>query len=1528
MKKRLLAAALALCLMGSVAGTAFAADTSEPTTTPESTVTATSDPEASAAPSASPAASEQPTAEPTESAEPEASAEPSPAADADEQVTLIEAASDITGTEDGATFAVSGAQGALPEGSTFKSSYLGTKGDISEDDGELAKIDAALTAANLGQDYFIAFEYSIENNGANVEPSSEVAVTAKYLGLDYNTASAELVHLVDNGNGGYAAEKIENAVFGEETVNYDGEEMTVKTVTFTTDSFSPYAITYKITDSQNQNVETVATVITDSSYVGKSANKQSEQGLSSVDGVTIDVFDYRVANKNFGTYDDAENRTSQNESNYESKYENSGINNGKSLKFTAKGFGTEANGNNSSINAWTGNTSNSSGGPVTGIVQDALGSDGYPILTAGKLCGANTYSSADSLAYLFNREESDYKKVYSDTKGLLKLKDGYYKYDCTEDFASLSSDGQFTLYKPAVKSDGKMSDQSVKGQFFPFATIGENSGIQRNTDQASESLNHFFGMHMSATFAQTSNGKYNNQDMVFEFSGDDDVWVFIDGKLVGDVGGLHDALKLTINFCTGEIKVLDASTNSNGNLKNNDKQFGNTKYISDIFGSEACGTGDMAKTFASGTTHKIDFFYLERGSGNSNLSMSMNLNVLPSNTVKKVDASGNALSGAEFALYKADENWAATGDAIATYTSGSDGTFTLTDGNAAYDFQTQASSNTNYILRETAAPSGYEKAADIKLKFDTGAKQLKLVDTSRTDVELATNSTSKQTRYTGVTITVKDEAVKPVEPDPTITKTADKYDGKYEYDLALTVSSTVESTETKTPVDVLFIVDNSKSMYSDGNDDKEDRMTPAAAAASSLAESLASNGNIDAMFAVVSFSTHIKTEAEREAVEQDSASNTDTPFNKDDAVPEMSWQALSNESNGKTNVYNKAYVTKPTDGGSTNTQAGLEYGLTMLQSARPNAQKYVVFISDGVPFAWYGTDNGTKYGAAALTKYYSNKYSDGYRYAYEKAIAAGEAYTNVNGFFTVMVGSSLAKIGNTEYRSGETFGSELVDAVKKANTGKAIKTGSYYSSTASGLAAEFAKIQSEITSIACTNVTITDKLSTNVEPVSGAQPYVVIKVTGTDGKVTTYSSNTEKVAGSQALDALGTEEANISAGFDSTDTTGKTFKLTFPTGYTLKANYTYEVHLDIKPTDATIAKGPTNYPDTADANTGTHSGQGGYYSNDGNATLTYTITGTTEPKEKKYDKPVVQVPTVGDLTISKSLSDGTNTLDGNGSYTFTVSTTDTTVNGDYTYTAGKTTGTVTFTNGTSGNITVAAKSSVTIKDLPYGTYTVTETAPTADLEVGVTTYKYDSVDYKVGTGEGEPSHTSGSAHLSSTHRTETVAVTNVYKPKFQTLTVTKEVKGEMGDTTKPFSFSLSLTKNNKAYDGEVKGKIGNATESALTKSGGNYTFDLTNGQSIAITVPYGYTAVVKETSTGEGYSTTATLGGTTVDNAATNGVSAEMTDNRTVVYTNTRNIVAPTGITTDTTPYAVMILTGVLALGAGATLTLRRKRRE
>lgn len=426
-------------------------------------------------------------------------------------------------------------------------------------------------------------------------------------------------------------------------------------------------------------------------------------------GTTIDLFDYWLTTE--GGPENPGNITS------------AGINDGNQLWFS-NGIPEGGNGDyGKTINHYVGGGK----GPYFGIVAPELGHDGYPVLAEGK-----TYSLADggrqteprSLAYLFNPlVSSAYKRSYANATGLLRLgPDGYYYYDSTKNFASYNKDAnRFVLYDGAAV-DGSGFADSTKGMFFPFNKAEQvftkeslNGSGPLQSVVGPGGLNHYFGLSMTSYFMQPAKGQSSGKDMTFEFSGDDDVWVFIDGKLVGDVGGIHERVGLSINFATGAIRIYNTSTA--GGDGNKGKTYKETS-LRQVFGGEKLENG----TFKAGSYHTLKFYYLERGSGPSNMSLKYNLVDIPASTMTKVDQLGRGVQGAEFELYQTDaayKNEKPIGSGVTDAT----GSFTFTDANTVpINFMNlNASGISHYVLKETKTPEGYRKSPDARLKYVTNA---------------------------------------------------------------------------------------------------------------------------------------------------------------------------------------------------------------------------------------------------------------------------------------------------------------------------------------------------------------------------------------------------------------------------------------------------------------------------------------------------------------------------------------------------------------------------------------------------------------------------------------------------------------------------------------------------------------------------------------------------------------------------------------------------------------------------------------
>lgn len=331
-------------------------------------------------------------------------------------------------------------------------------------------------------------------------------------------------------------------------------------------------------------------------------------------GTVINLFDYWTT----GQYD-ADAATSYNS--------DTGINENHALKFSCNPKQWDVT-KNTAYNYFTG-----SAAVYTDIVQNLL-SDSYPILNS------STTGSSESLAYLFDPTVStDGKASYSKVTGLLQIdSNGYYYYNSSENYAEYDEDtNSFTLY-----DDWAVYSSANNGQFFPFDSLDSLGDDPQTKSCDDEDMNHYFGLTLTTRFSQQYDGYTSSSKTTattFEFSGDDDVWIFIDGVLVADLGGIHSAASVVIDFSTGNVTINGTVTNT---LK--------SAY-------EAAGMADSytwnGNTYENNSYHTLKFYYLERGNSASNLSLKCNLTVIPETGIYKVNQYDEPIEGAEFAVYQA-----------------------------------------------------------------------------------------------------------------------------------------------------------------------------------------------------------------------------------------------------------------------------------------------------------------------------------------------------------------------------------------------------------------------------------------------------------------------------------------------------------------------------------------------------------------------------------------------------------------------------------------------------------------------------------------------------------------------------------------------------------------------------------------------------------------------------------------------------------------------------------------------------------
>lgn len=670
-------------------------------------------------------------------------------------------------------------------------------------------------------------------------------------------------------------------------------------------------------------------------------------------------------------------------------------------------------------------------GAYAGIVSKTL-TDGYPTMADGK----------GSLDYLFGGKSDSAVTNYEPAGGLLTLDgNGYYGFDADSQNATYDTvSNKFTL------NERQCTNQSNTPCFAPFGSDTEHNKYS-------------FGMNLGAEFYMPEDGKVNNQDMMFDFTGDDDVWVFIDGVLVLDLGGIHQALDGSINFSTGEIKY--------------DKK--------QSHGDTPAGTITQAFKNAGKTwdpvaykTHYLSFFYLERGDGGSNCKIKFNLPVKPSKaidiekeTLGAIDAnekfqfqlfvngSSTPYQG-KYSVYNVYTNQVVQSDAQ----TGNNGVIMLAKGQFARVQSDNFTDATMYKVRELNS-SDYTVSANGSPMTQQGSGDSAYAETGLFTVDETSH------------VTIVNSNVKPSN-NKSIVKT-DGGDGD-EYTLYLTASgdSTSSTVTTATPADIVLVMDKSGSMKGDLDSNAQE-------AANALANKLLTTDNSDlskdrqVRMAVVTFSTNASLKQ---------------PFT--------------------TNASEINNAVKGDPKGGTNWEAALKQANDL--QGRLGVKKHIIFLSDGDPTyrisdypigcggwgnrcnpddSWPTTPKGV-HGAGSSDR-------KGYNYA------AALAEANRRGdaaLYVVKTSTDAKKMADFADQAGAVDGKEF-DGTNAENLTKA-----------------FDQIYSTITSSAKIKVfSITDTLSQWVDPVdfvgTGDVTKSVTVKNGstmlTSGYTATYNSGTRTV---------------------------------------------------------------------------------------------------------------------------------------------------------------------------------------------------------------------------------------------------------------------------------------------------------------------------------------------------------------------------------------------------------------------------------
>ena len=746
------------------------------------------------------------------------------------------------------------------------------------------------------------------------------------------------------------------------------------------------------------------------------------------------------------------------------------------------------------------------GGPYTvdkvsgGIKQNLLNrvlTEGYPV-TVGGTSLKTLFTGGTNVNHLFLQSSFD--------------ADGIYEYSSFKNYAHLENNGDFTVYDALGTPSNEGYLWYRRGNFMPYNSISA-SDVSTNKNLYDESGNslsksdpargktlyktqgtndYYFGMYVEADFNQPSNGKLTNgSDMVYEFNGDDDLWVYVDGVLMLDIGGIHDAHSGSINFATGAITydsvsgtTIKAQFQTAGVFP--DGSAWDDSKVSEYF------NGDTLKYISS---HNFKMFYMERGAGASNLKMKFNLEVIPTYEVNfnKVDTQGAALAGAEFEIRDDNDN-----SRVYNVTSGSDGRVSvrLHEG--------------TYTMTETQAPTGYLAASGTwKIKVNTdGTYTIK-----KNGEEIAKDSNNV---YKIVNKGQHEDA----EANLTTSKTVKVTDyNKREYEIALGASTSGREAGTEAEAaSVVLVLDRSGSMGKKG-------MTALVNAANTFIDTL-KDASPDSKVAVVYFNG---TQGE------------DTNTTK-----AMSFTQLNTDQNIKS-IKDFLTANKNPSGGTPMGDA-LTKAKSLLDTDNTGNQKYVLFFTDGLPghssddafncmvansAVNYATDikaNATIYtvgynlsktseklswhkGDSATSSdgrdhgYYYNYWGEGYKYKNH------DLSTSASDFLKDYIATSVQEGSNKKYAYTVDNTEDLGKEFKKL----AAQIGAYYSINAEKIV-DVIDARFELTEAGRKALVGDAKAITNED---GSKTYV--KETRKDGAVVGTVRITENTDGTTTIEWTGTE---------------------------------------------------------------------------------------------------------------------------------------------------------------------------------------------------------------------------------------------------------------------------------------------------------------------------------------------------------------------------------------------------------------------
>ena len=336
-----------------------------------------------------------------------------------------------------------------------------------------------------------------------------------------------------------------------------------------------------------------------------------------------------------------------------------------------------------------------------GLLETGLDEDGHPHVARTGVDFGDAFNDA----------------VYADHLFIQSIHDssGYFEFDSCQNFATLRPNGSepvqqtdsngnplyldadgkcttvaegnspiydFTVYRElgTIEASG---NTRLHGQFLPYNYIIPDTFSRGNPQNLYDALarplddddprkyehlytvvhsglrfpDYYFGMEMEAKFVQTPSGLDAwGHDVIFEFTGDDDFWLFVDGELVLDLGGVHSAEAGKVNFRTGKVVYNGTETTlreifKSHYLSRGDSEAEAEEKLDEIFEDNGETGENQGFVFTDYTEHTMKIYYMERGAGASNLHMRFNLSaVTPGNVLFAKRMSGSKEADVDYSM--------------------------------------------------------------------------------------------------------------------------------------------------------------------------------------------------------------------------------------------------------------------------------------------------------------------------------------------------------------------------------------------------------------------------------------------------------------------------------------------------------------------------------------------------------------------------------------------------------------------------------------------------------------------------------------------------------------------------------------------------------------------------------------------------------------------------------------------------------------------------------------------------------------